>query len=593
MLIPKKKNQPKNNSSSSSNGGSTSEELSASALMQKRQEELWDEVDAFKPKAKESNWEVGRSFGDVTDANAEDEDEDDNKLTLNTSENESVSISKEGLELTTGDYGVGIGKDGITHTIAPFGEDGPSIELKKDAASISYEIPGSGFAFPPPKGKWEGPSLNMPIATPIPGLFINITGGLEGGIVVPELKMNLGVSEKPIGDHKDVSMVKIEFELANKDVITASFGGNVRIGVLGGVPMVAAIEAGVEAATEAKMEITPKISGQGEYILDSSGDLVTSRTNISASMGASAGLEASLALYLSGQLIVFKGDLFKLTLVSKDIASMKGGATMTRTWMNGGKGKNSIDPIYEKYFVTEGWFKDILTANKLDKATADYEYAQYDVFALEDLKRTIDFGYQDTHRGQVNNSKMRIATSKIQNATKSYFETVEKLKDTSLSLAKKGQLNKDIETYMNEISDANLEYSKAHSKFTKDNKNIKKVNKNLKNAKKVLAKAKKSNGKLMNKKLLQLDEEYGPKRDELVKKSYEALNTFDQYTKWLDTAPSSKKSFYKARLKEATNEKLKMANDLDELLREYGKKQNDIKALLKVQSRNPLAQESE
>jgi len=591
MLMPKKKNQSKGNSNSSSSGGSSSEELSASALMQKRQEELWDEVDAFKPKEKESNWEFGRSFGDVTDANAE--DEDDNKSTLNTSENESVSVSKEGLELTTGDYGVGIGKDGLTHTIAPFGEDGPSIELKKDAASISYEVPGSGFAFPPPKGKWEGPSLNMPIATPIPGLFINITGGLEGGIVVPELKMNLGVSEKPIGDRKDVSMVKIEFELANKDVITASFGGNVRIGVLGGVPMVAAVEAGVEAATEAKMEITPKISGQGEYILDNSGDLVTSRTNISASMGASAGLEASLALYLSGQLIVFKGDLFKLTLVSKDIASMKGGATMTRTWMNGGKGQNSIDPIYEKYFVTEGWFKDVLTANKLDKATADYEYAQYDVFALEDLKRTIDFGYQDTHRGQVNNSKMRIATSKTQNATKSYFETVEKLKDTSLSLAKKGQLNKDLETYMNEISDANLEYSKAHSKFTKDNKNIKKVNKNLKNAKKVLAKAKKSNEKLMNKKLLQLDEEYGPKRDELVKKSYEALNTFDQYTKWLDSAPSSKKSFYKARLKDATREKLKLTNDLDELLREYGKKQNDIKALLKVQSRNPLAQESE
>jgi len=591
MLIPKKKSGPKSTTGSSSSGGTSSQKLSSSALM-KKSEELWDEVDEFKPEGpagKFDKLDFGRSFGDLTDANAEDDDEDDNKWTLANGDDESLSLSKDGLELTQGDNTIGLGPDGITHTITPFGEDGPSIEIKKDEVSASYEIPGTGFAFPPPKGKWEGPSLSMPIATPVPGLFINITGGLEGGIKVPELEMGLGISEK---DRKDGSIVTIEFELANNDVITASFGGNVRIGVLGGVPMVAAIEAGVEAATEAKMEIAPKISGKGEYILDNAGNLVTSRTNLSASMGASAGLEASLALYLSGQLIVFKGDLFKLTLVSKDIASMKGGATMTRTWINGGKGQNSIEPIYEKYFVTEGWFKDVLTANKLDKATADYEYAQYDVFALEDLKRTIDFGYQDTHKGQMSNSKMRIATAKIRDAQKSYFETVEKLKDDSLSLTKKGQFNKDLETFMQEISDANFEYSKAHAKFAKDNKNIKKVNKNLKNAKKVLAKATKSNGKLMRKKLIQLDEEYQPKRDELIKKSYEAINTFDQYTKWLDSAPKSKKSFYEARLKDADKEKIKMANDLDELLREFGKKQDDIKALLKIQSRNPLAQES-
>ena len=109
-------------------------------------------------------------------------------------------------------------------------------------------------------------------------------------------------------------------------------------------------------------------------------------------MGASAGLEASLSLYLAGQIIIFKGDLYKLTLVKKEIASLKGGASLTRTWMNGDKGVNSITPVYDDYFVAENWFQGLFTTDKVDEATAKLTNAQYDVYALEDLKQFLKLG---------------------------------------------------------------------------------------------------------------------------------------------------------------------------------------------------------
>ena len=199
-------------------------------------------------------------------------------------------------------------------TFKPFGKDGPDISLGTDKVSGKYAVPGTDFCFPPPKGNWDGPSLGLSIPTPVPGLFMTVSGGLSGGIKVPGLEMNLSGEQEKVGE--DLSRVKITFLLANNEAITATFGGNIRIGVLGGVPMVAALEAGIEAAAEAKIEIIPQIAAQGEYLIDNEGQLHGSKSEVSASMGAAAGVEASLSLYIAGQIIMFKGDLFKLTLIS-------------------------------------------------------------------------------------------------------------------------------------------------------------------------------------------------------------------------------------------------------------------------------------
>ena len=565
----------------------TADMSSSYGLLQreKESEELWNEADGLDEKEEDSNFEFGRAFGDVNDSEAEDENEDENKSTLKLGENESVSLGEDGLEIESGDTAIGIGKDGPSATIKPFGDEGPTLKLQKDEGEISFELPGTGFSFPPPNGKWQGPSLELPIATPIPGLFINVSGGLEGGISIPALEMKMTYSQKKMGKHDDLTRVKVTFVLANGSEIAATFGGNIRVGVLGGVPMVAAVEAGIEAAAEAMLEIAPSISGQAEYLVnEETEEEISSREQLSISMGASAGLEASLSLYVAGQIIMFKGDLFKLTLLSKEIASAKGGALLKKTWIDGNKGENSIEPIYDDYFVAESWFKDLFTADKLDKATEKLTNAQYDVYALEDLQRFLKLG---TKQGQTATSEVRKAMSEFRAAETEFIMKNKELENESLSLAQQGKIKKDIDGLMKTMRAANIKWSAAQNEFGSE-KNIKKLDKNLASAIKSLENTKGDNEKLMLKELLKFENEYGPKRDKLLKDHNSAINCADQIQSWLSSAPESKTSFYESQLSDANKEKLRVQTDLEEFMRTYEAQEAKIRALIEAPSKEPV-----
>jgi hypothetical protein len=554
MLVPKDKSSKKGKPPQTSTGGTSSEELSESPLMLKKrreQEALWDEADTI-------GEQETRSL-----------------------ENEFLGTEEE-IELAkSGDTAIGLDGDGFNATITPFGGDGPSINLSKSKGELSYAVPGSGFSFPPPKGEWEGPSLGMSIPTPIPGLFVQISGGLTGGISVPELEMKMGYAEDAVGKEKEHTRVQVTFVMANSDVITATFGGNIRIGVLGGIPMVAAVEAGIEAAAEAKIEIAPEISGKAEYLLNSNGTVESSKEELGASLGASAGLEASLSLYIGGQIIMFKGDLYKLTLLSQEIASVKGGAAITRSWTNGNKGENAISPVYDDYFVAESWFDGLFTADKLDKATEKITNAQYDVYALEDLKSFLKLG---TKQGQFASSQVRIAMSNFRAAETEYLMKSQELEDDTISLAKRGKINKDLDGLIQTMKVANLAWSDAQEKFY-SKKSIKDIDKNIKKASKTLSKTKGQNSKLMLKELKILEKEFGPKRDELVKRYHKAINNSDQLQSLLDTNPSSA---IVIMMKTATKEKLRLKNDLDEFLRVYEDKEQKVRAVMETPSRDPL-----
>jgi hypothetical protein len=563
--------------------------LSSSAPVQRDvdeaiMEDLINQAEAL-DEEEESDLEYGRAFGDVNDSEAVDKDENASKSTLKTGEDSSVSLGKDGLELEAGNAGLGISKEGVKAKFKPFGEDGPEVSLAKDEGEVAFKIPGTGFNFPPPSGNWQGPGFQMPIATPIPGLFVNVSGGLTGGIKIPQLETKLKYSKKPMNKGRH-TRVQVEISLANEKSITATFGGNIRVGVLGGVPMVAAVEAGVEAATEAKIEITPGLSGKAMFVENNeTGDVDASKTSISAQLGGSAGLEASLSLYLSGQIIMFKGDLLKLTLLSKDIAKVKGGAVVKREWVNGAKGKNIIEPVYDEgYFHAESWFQDLFKADKLEKAKENLVGAQYDVYALEDLKHFLKVGGK---QGQHANMEIRRAQSEVRAAETESLMIMKQLEDQEMSTAERGKLNKQLTALSKKIKQANADWTAARNKFLSD-KSVKNLDKNLASANKSLEKQKGANEKLLAKELKKFHAEFDPKKAAVELAFEEAQSLAIDAQLMVDKNISGMGAYNESLLQEATKKRAKAAIELEDFKKMYDAEEARVRELVETPSKDPL-----
>ena len=202
---------------------------------------------------------------------------------------------------------------------------------------------------------------------------------------------------------------------------------------------------------------------------------------------------------------------------------------------------------YNDYFVAESWFEDLFTADKLDKATANITNAQYDVYALEDLKHFLKMGGK---QGQFASSKVRIAMSHFRAAEAEYITKNASLNHETLSMSKRGKINKELEGLMSKMRTANTEWSAAQEAFYSD-KNIKNIDKNITKATKSLSKTKNSNSKLMLKELKKLEKEFGAKRTELRQDYHNAINNANQVQSWLSASSPDKNSFYKSQLMQA------------------------------------------
>jgi hypothetical protein len=291
-------------------------------------------------------------------------------------------------------------KDGITaKNVKPWGDSGPSLDLSKDNQSISADVPGTDFGFPPPKGEWSMPlvELQYPI---VPGFGVTVGASIEGGVKVSGLKFSAAhtKAENPVSTmHR--------FALAGEvEEVTAKFGAELHVGVFGGIPYVANIEGGLRTKVETEVKLTGKVGGEAMAIFDkpteASGEEsepVSSESKIYLTVTGLGELTAALQAYLGGSIFMFKGDFFTFDIASATLASLKGGATIGRKWTDEAPGEFFAQPTNAsgKYVEINWLLAEMLQARKIDKAQARLKAAQRDVTAIEDMRAFLRSGGED------------------------------------------------------------------------------------------------------------------------------------------------------------------------------------------------------
>jgi hypothetical protein len=291
-------------------------------------------------------------------------------------------------------------KDGITaKNVKPWGDSGPSLDLSKDNQSISADVPGTDFGFPPPKGEWKMPLFEMQYPV-VPGFGVTVGASMEGGVKISGLKFSAAhtKAENPVSTmHKFALSGEVE-------EVTAKFGAELHVGVFGGIPYVANLEGGLRTKVETEVKLTGKVGGEAMAVFDKpteesgeESEPVSSESKIYLTVSGLGELTAALQAYLGGSIFMFKGDFFTFDIAKATLASLKGGATIGRKWTDEAPGEFFAQPTNPsgKYVEINWLLAEMLQARKMDKAQARLKAAQRDITAIEDMRAFLRSGGED------------------------------------------------------------------------------------------------------------------------------------------------------------------------------------------------------
>jgi hypothetical protein len=287
--------------------------------------------------------------------------------------------------------GGSIGKDGVAvDDIELANGFKAGVKLGPGEQSFQASIP-TGFKLPPPDG-FDLPLVK--VAIPFGGVpaGIDITAGIEGGLEMSDV--TVGLSRKT----RKTAVEEIQqFEISGSGEFGANLGVNAELALWGGVPLLAAVRAGIRAKAEAvaalKADVggtvtirrTIPVNGEKPQVTDKSGEVYFN-------VGGSGAVNAALSLFAGFELFMFKGDLFELTLAEAPIATLDAGARFGMKWENGSR-KPFKEPLDGKNYINFDWlFGKMWKARKLDNATKEATTTKADLYALKDLKGRPDVG---------------------------------------------------------------------------------------------------------------------------------------------------------------------------------------------------------
>lgn len=324
-------------------------------------------------------------------ASLDDASDDDEDAIAVDFERGRVSGDISGLEL--GAERVGIDSDGVDVSGIELIEGVPlDVRIGGKDQRVSSSIDVSEEIELPPDG-FEVPLLDVKIPLG-PGFGMDVVAKIEGGLEIGGVKLQAEYAQTST-DVEALQRVKISGGGESK----AAMGVSVEVAMWGGVPVLAAVRAGVRAKAEAEAKIAFEVGGmvdvhatipvQGE---SEEPEVISNTGELYINIAGDGGLSAALSAFLGFELFTIKGDLYELVFVDAPLASLDAGARLGARYEGvAGKGEFFAEPLSKEGWINFDWLLGKWwKARKLDAAKEAATVTKADVAALKDLQSRPD-----------------------------------------------------------------------------------------------------------------------------------------------------------------------------------------------------------
>ncbi len=296
----------------------------------------------------------------------------------------SVDPSKLGVE---GFKKIAISPEGAEIGLEPF--EGASLDIRvgPKGGKLAQSFTLLEGVKVPPKGL-DVPLLNVKIPLG-PGFGIDVVAKVEGGFEFGGIKGGYELVSNST-DVEERSRIKLTGTGESK----AKAGVSLEVAMWGGVPIVAAVRAGLRAKAEAAAKLGFELGGmvdvRSTIPAEHEASKETSRTGeLYLNVAGDGSLIAALSAFLGYELFSFQGDLYELVFAEAPLASLNTGARLGTRYSGAAASREFFaEPLDKK----EGWVNfDWLMgkwwkARKLDAAKEAATATKADVAALKDVK---------------------------------------------------------------------------------------------------------------------------------------------------------------------------------------------------------------
>jgi hypothetical protein len=365
-----------------------------------------DEDEADEVELQEEN-ETGADGNDVLDENGENVKKDATAIGFDLDKRRAAAKTNQ----VDGVESFGIDKDGIDAGGIELADGwtgdfrlGPNQQKAEFAAPTELHIP------PPDGFELDLANVKVPLG---PGFGLDIVAGLEGGLEMS----NIALALERAASKTDVQKID-RFKVSGGGDLAANFGVKVEVAMWGGVPLVAAVRAGLRAKAEAEAKLEFEVGGMLDLyrtvpVKGEKSQVTGKQGEIYFNIGGAGDLSAALSAFLGFELFTVKGDLYELVFVEAPIATLDAGARFGVKFGGGQKREFYKEPLGTDYVNFEWLFGKLWKARKLDAAKNAATSTKADVAALRDLQGREDVDY---YIGMLNlfGDEMHVANGELQ-----------------------------------------------------------------------------------------------------------------------------------------------------------------------------------